>query len=100
MKISFRGLTKLMLNKESIKHLKELAGNNLDKMQKYGSFSHVILHIKQHEKTGKRHRYEVHSRITSPGEPIAAKSQDWDIKVALRKSLKDIENQLKHQFRS
>jgi hypothetical protein len=58
------------------------------------------VHIKEYSKTGKRHKFSMHVRVSYPGGTVASsRSHDWDARRALHKSFKDIENRLIHRFK-
>ncbi len=72
--------------------------SNKLKQQLQNEFEATV-HIKEHKKKGKQHLYEVHSRINYPGDTIASESNKWDIIVAIRDTLEDINTQIKNKFK-
>ncbi|MBW2988830.1 HPF/RaiA family ribosome-associated protein [Candidatus Woesearchaeota archaeon] len=59
----------------------------------------VKLHIKQHSKTGKRHKSDIRVKVTSPGRAVEAQESDWDLARTLHRVFKNIERQLEHRFK-
>ena len=61
---------------------------------------HIVLHLKEYHKEGRRHKYSIHARINYPGGPIvSSRSHDWEIRTALHKAFRDIENELRHRYK-
>jgi ribosome-associated translation inhibitor RaiA len=87
------GHTKRRLDEISKQYLNQFAHHIRNKILE------LKIHLKEWQKDGDRHRYESHIRITYPGGTIAADAEDWDAITALRKSLDEIDFQLKHRHK-
>ena len=98
--IRFIGLDKLNIESSVRNRIEELAsdygetiGNHVQNI-----FS-MVMHVKEHDKEGRQHRYEVNSRVTFPGGTITGSASDWRPVTAVRSSFEDILKQLESRFR-
>ncbi|MBI2581699.1 hypothetical protein HYV87_01035 [Candidatus Woesearchaeota archaeon] len=101
--VQFVGLHKIMRDDQenSIeKRLQAAAEHYIKKISRHfkGRFN-VIVHIKEHDREGKRSRYEVHTRLHLPTTPIAAKTEDWNLVTAVRKSFDEVIEQIESKFK-
>lgn len=57
----------------------------------------IEVHIKVHNKEGKRKKYSVHVKAISPTKKVyvSSKAHDWDFARAVHKSFQDIQNEIK-----
>jgi len=106
--IQFVGLKDLKT--EDQERVKELAANYHAKLQRMvQNITSLVVHIKEHEKTGKkkedsktkRIKYVVHVRMIAPMKTFASsKAVDWDIARVVHKAFRDVEAEVKHAFRT
>ncbi|MGM5481246.1 MAG: HPF/RaiA family ribosome-associated protein [Nanobdellota archaeon] len=59
----------------------------------------IEVHIKEFEKTGDRHRYEVNCKFTFPGDTVTSKSDEWEAIAAVRDALDGLNHQLENKFK-
>lgn len=98
--IFFKGLDELKADDLVIENVQKIAENQAPKLQNYfDNIFDLTIHLKEHQKEGKQHRYEVKSRITYPGSTIAADATDWDIVTAVRMSLDKLEKILESKYK-
>ena len=72
----------------------------------YGKFKRALknevsikLHIKQHSKTGKKHKSDIRVKVVAPTRIFEAQESDWDLARTLHRVFKNIERQLEHRLR-
>lgn len=72
----------------------------------YGKIQRVLkneisikVHIKQHSKTGKRHKSDIRVKVVAPTKTFESQEADWDLARTLHRVFKNIERQLEHKIR-
>lgn len=58
----------------------------------------IIVHVKEHKKTGNRKKYSVHVRVNAPTKPFDSENADWELAKVLHESFKDLERQIQHKL--
>ena len=106
--IQFIGLNQL--KPEDQAKVKELTANYHEKLQRMvQNITSLVVHIKEHEKTGKKEedsktkriKYVVHVRMVAPMRTFASsKAVDWDIARVVHKAFRDVEAEVKHAFKT
>ena len=59
----------------------------------------VKLHIKQHSKTGNKHKSDIRVKVVAPTKVFEAQESDWDLARTLHRVFNNIERQLEHRIR-
>ena len=59
----------------------------------------IKLHIKQHSKMGKRHKYDIRIQLMAPTRMFEAQESDWDLARTLHRVCKNIERELQHKLK-
>lgn len=59
----------------------------------------IKVHIKQHSKTGKKHKSDVRVQLVAPTRRFVAQESDWDLARTLHRVFKNIERQLQHRLK-
>ena len=99
--INFRGLEETKLKNRQKTHIKEIASNEANKLQRWIDDQFAItLHIKEFDKESKKQRYSIGMRVESPGKVLNSERSQrdtWDIKVALRKAFDSVKNNLEKE---
>ncbi len=101
--IQFVGLNELKnvhpYLKDYIKKISSFYGEKINYMIK--NVNQIKVHLKEHTKGGKAHKYSVHVQVIAPTATInSTKAVDWDISRVLHKAFKDIERQIIHKFKA
>ncbi|PIN74209.1 hypothetical protein COV20_01180 [Candidatus Woesearchaeota archaeon CG10_big_fil_rev_8_21_14_0_10_45_16] len=98
--IKFVGLNKLDWHPSEKEALKKIASNESFKLQRIlkNEFS-LIIHLKEYEKEGQKHKYSVTMRVDFPGRNISISQDDWDWRTAVRKTFANAKNKLGKQFK-
>jgi len=72
----------------------------------YGKIQRVLqneisikLHIKQHSKTGNKHKSDIRIKVTAPTKVFESQESDWDLARTLHRAFKNIERQLEHRIK-
>lgn len=60
----------------------------------------IKLHIKQHSKTGKKHKSDIRVKVIAPTRIFEAQESDWDLARTLHRVFKNIERELEHRLRT
>ncbi len=62
----------------------------------------LLVHIKCYCKGGERKKYSIHVRCLSPIKKSieSCRAHDWDLARSVHKAFQDIQNQVKHTFKS
>lgn len=62
----------------------------------------LLVHIKCYDKGGKRKKYCIHVRCLSPIKKTieSCRAHEWDLPRAVHKAFTDIQNQVRHTFKS
>lgn len=85
--------------KEYIKKISSFYGEKINYMIK--NINSIRVHLKEHTKGGKAHKYSVHIQVIAPTVMITStKAVDWDISRVLHKAFKDVERRIIHKFKS
>ena len=97
--IKYVGIKDLDIEKQTI--VKTLAEKYSEKIDRKVKNFDMTLTVKEYEKTGKRTKYSVHTKVEAPKLVVAASAADWDLKktsrMALEKVSKEIEHKMKHE---
>lgn len=97
--IHYQGMDKVQIEDHTKQRLFDVTRNYVERMQKkLGHVVELVLHLKDFERGGKNHRFEIQTRMTAPGEMFTAESDDWDAVRAVRKTLDTIESQISHKL--
>ncbi len=94
--IQYVGLERLDIDEFTRKWAQKIASYYAEKISFLvkNEFS-IAVHIKEYKKSGKSHKFSIHSRVSFPGGTVASgKSHDWDLRRALHKSFRDLEHRL------
>jgi len=59
----------------------------------------ITLHIKQHSKTGKKHKSDIRVKVIAPTQIFEAQESDWDLARTLHRVFKNIERQIEHRLK-
>jgi len=59
----------------------------------------IKLHIKQHSKTGKKHKSDVRVQLSAPTRIFEAQESDWDLARTLHKVFNNLERELQHKLK-
>ena len=58
----------------------------------------ISLHIKQHSKTGKKHKSDIRVKVIAPTRIFEAQESDWDLARALHRVFKNIIREIEHKL--
>lgn len=98
----FIGLKDLDTDSFTKNHIKNVAERYADKFSQYVKNTVKLkVHIKQYKaaQSDKEHKYSVKAHLIFPGDTISVdKSAEWDIKLAVQKAMKDMENRIQNIF--
>ncbi|MFP4401058.1 MAG: hypothetical protein ACLFPQ_04215, partial [Candidatus Woesearchaeota archaeon] len=99
--IQFVGINDLYIEDREKERIKKLAPEYAEKMQReFNNVFDLTLHVEQHQKEGKQHRYEAHARLKYPGvEIIASREEHWNPVTVVREALEDIISQVKSRYK-
>lgn len=67
--------------------------------RKLPNTANLIIQIKKHEAEGSRNKYSFHARLESPNVLCSAEEDDWDLKKAVHKVMRNLTNNFKHKFK-
>lgn len=88
------------LNDEDKTTINKLANEYYEKIKRsFRDEVSIKLHIKEHSKTGKRHKSDIKIQLMAPTKIIEAQESDWDLARTLHKVFKNIERELQHKLR-
>ena len=59
----------------------------------------IKLHVKQHSKTGNKHKSDIRVKVLAPTKVFEAQESDWDLARTLHMVFKNIERQIEHRIR-
>jgi CBS domain-containing protein/ribosome-associated translation inhibitor RaiA len=99
--IQYVGLEELDIDSFLKLHVQRIASRQMERLQHYFNNEYqLILHIKEHQKTGERHKYSVHMRLVYPGATVpATKSVAWDIRTAMQEAFSKLESKLGSKYK-
>jgi len=98
--IKFVGLKKLGWHKYEIEALKKIAANEAFKLQREVKNEFGLnIHVKEYSKTGKKHKYSVAVRMEFPGKIVDVSQEDWDWRIAVRKTFNNAKNVVIKMFK-
>lgn len=60
----------------------------------------IKLHVKQHSKTGNKHKSDIRVKVISPTRIFEAQESDWDLARTLHKVFKNIEREIQHKLKT
>jgi len=58
----------------------------------------IKLHIKQHSKTGKKHKSDIRVKVIAPTRVFEAQESDWDLARTLHRVFKNVEREIEHKL--
>ncbi|MBS3145399.1 hypothetical protein J4414_01195 [Candidatus Woesearchaeota archaeon] len=61
--------------------------------------ANLIVQIRKHETEGSRNKYSFHIRLESPDVLCTAEEDDWDLKKAVHKVMRNLTNNFQHKFK-
>jgi CBS domain-containing protein len=99
--IQYKGLRELDIDEYTLATVKRISSYYAEKL---GFYAHnefqLTIHCKQRSNNGRRHRYTVHARLTSPGaHAVATEAREWDLRTALHEALQELELAVQHHFK-
>jgi ribosome-associated translation inhibitor RaiA len=101
--VEFIGLKDLNIDSFTKSHINSVAEKYADKFSEHVQNNVKLkVHIRQYKasQAGKEHKYSIKTHLIFPGDTISVdKSSEWDIKLAIQKAMKDMENRLQDIFR-
>ena len=59
----------------------------------------LIVRIKKLRKLGKQ-KFSIHTRLQNPTNILVSQAADWDFSRTIHKSMKKLENELQHKFKT
>ena len=96
--IQIKGIDEL--NDEEKNLVNTLANEYYGKIQRELKIATSIsLHVKQHSKTGNRHKSDIRVKVIAPTKIFEAQESDWDMARTLHKVFNNIERQIEHRIR-
>ena len=88
------------LNDEDKELVNTLANEYYGKIQRgLKNITSITLHIKQHSKTGDRHKSDIRVKVIAPTRIFEAQESDWDLARTLHRVFKNIERQIEHRLK-
>lgn len=85
--------------KEYIKKMSSFYGEKISYLIK--NINNIKVHIKEHDKGGKAHKYSVHIQVIAPTATInSTKAVGWDISKVMHEAFKDVERQILRRFKT
>jgi predicted transcriptional regulator len=98
--IKFVGLNKTNLTAHQKYSLRKITSNEAFKLQrKIKNQLDLVLHIKEYDKDGTKHKFAVNLRLEFPGQMITSSQEDWDFETALRKTFDNAKNSVRKKFK-
>jgi CBS domain-containing protein len=99
--IQYVGLEELALESYEKGLVRRTVSHYAAKLQHYFDKGfQLMVHIKEHSKTGSRHRYTAQLRIAYPGDTIPSiDSESWSVRSAVQEACKRMETHLSHMYR-
>lgn len=89
------------LNDEDTGLVNTLANEYYGKIQRgLKSITSISLHIKQHSKTGNKHKSDIRVKVIAPTKIFESQESDWDLARTLHKVFRNIERQIEHRLKS
>jgi len=96
--IQIKGIDEL--NDEEKNLVNTLANEYYGKIQReLKNATSISLHVKQHSKTGNRHKSDIRIKVIAPTKIFEAQESDWDLARTLHKVFNNIERQIEHRIR-
>ena len=96
--IQIKGIDEL--NDEEKELVNTLANEYYGKIQRgLKNITSMSLHIKQHSKTGNRHKSDIRVKVIAPSNSFESQESDWDLARTLHRVFKNIERQIEHRIR-
>ncbi len=98
--IRFIGLNDVGLLAHQKEAVQKIASNEAFKLQReiQDDFS-MVVHIKDHTKSGRERKYSISLRVDAPGQIITVTEYDWRIETALHKTFESAKNALKRKLK-
>jgi len=100
--VEFIGLKDLNVDSFTKSHIRNVVEKYADKFGEHVQNNvRLKVHIKQYKaaQAEKGHKFSVKTHLIFPGHTISVdKAADWDIKIAVQKAMKDMENRLENLF--
>ncbi len=99
--IRFVGLNDVGLLAHQKEAVQKIASNEAFKLQRdiQDEFS-MVVHIKDHTKSGRERKYSISLRVDAPGQSITVTEFDWRIETALHKTFENAKNTLKRKLQA
>ncbi len=98
--IQFIGLNKIDLEPSQKYNIQKIVSNEALKLQRkiHQTQFELVVHLKEYEKDGNKHKYAVNLRVEFPGQIITSTGDDWDAETALRKALENAQSVAEKKF--
>ena len=88
------------LNDEDKELVNTLANEYYGKIQRgLKNITSITLHIKEHSKTGGRHKSDIRVKVIAPTKIFESQESDWDLARTLHRVFKNIERQIEHRLK-
>jgi len=59
----------------------------------------IKLHVKQHSKTGNKHKSDIRVKVVAPTKSFESQESDWDLARTLHKVFRNVIRQLEHRLK-
>ena len=94
--VRFIGLDELDVDSYLRIQIRRIAAHHMKKIEHFLNAEHeAIVHIKEYQRAGDRHKFSVHLRITMPGTVIpSTNAHAWNIRTALQDAFSRLEAKL------
>lgn len=60
----------------------------------------LIVRTKKLRKAGNKQKFSIHTRLQNPNNIIVSQAADWDFTRTIHKSMKKLESELAHKFKT
>ncbi len=88
------------LNDEEKELVNTLANEYYGKIQRgLKNITSITLHIKQHSKTGKKHKFDIRAKVIAPTRIFEAQESDWDLARTLHRVFKNVIKEIEHKLK-
>lgn len=96
-RIQFKGAD--LLTDEEMDSLHELSAKYAGRLhQRINNEFLLELRMREYQRGGTKHRYEVQAKFSYPGAAVTSDSSEWDVVAAVRESLEAIDAQLVDRY--
>ncbi len=87
------------INEDELVIVNGLAAEYYKKIQRMiKNITLITIHVKTHDKTGERKRYEIRLKVIAPTKTFDAESSEWDIAKAIHIVFKEMQKIIEHRF--